>query len=89
MLRNEMTCREFVELIPDYRDDELSTADRQSFSQHSSNCERCSAYLKGYEHTVKAIKRIAEDSLDRNETAMPKSLASRILSNRLKRQNGL
>ncbi len=88
MPHDNMTCREFVELIPAYGDDELSTADRRSFSQHSSNCGRCSDYLKGYEQTIRAAKRIGEDSLDPGETTLPESLASRILGNRLKQGSG-
>jgi anti-sigma factor RsiW len=83
--RNKMTCREFVGLIPAYRDGELSSADRQSFSEHTCKCGRCSHYLKGYELTVSTTKRIAEDSRDPGETMMPKSLVSRILSHKLKR----
>jgi hypothetical protein len=44
--------------------------------------------LKGYELTISAIKRIAGDSLDPNEAAIPKSLVSRILSARSKLQSG-
>jgi hypothetical protein len=86
-VQRELTCREFVGLIRRLRDDELSDVDRRSFSEHRQKCVRCSDYLKGYELTISAIKRISEDSLDPNETTIPKSLASRILSNRSKPQN--
>ena len=88
MQRSELTCREFVGLIRRLRDDELSDVDRRSFLQHRAKCARCSDYLKGYELTISATKRIAEDSRDSGETMMPKSLVSRILSVRLKRQSG-
>ena len=88
MQRSELTCREFVGLIPGYRDNELSTADRRSFSKHSWDCERCLAYLKGYEQTIKAIKQIGEDSREPGETTLPKSLVNRILDNRLKNGSG-
>jgi hypothetical protein len=86
--RSELTCREFVGLIRGLRDDELSDVDRRSFFQHGRKCARCAHYLKGYELTISAIKRTAEDSLDPNETTMPTSLVSRILSKRLKMQSG-
>jgi hypothetical protein len=82
--RSEITCREFVELIPVYRDDELSMADRQSFAQHIWKCRRCWDYLKGYDLTVGATKRIGEDPLDPGDTNLPKSLVNRILDSRLK-----
>jgi hypothetical protein len=84
--RSELTCREFVGLIRRFRDDELSEVDRRSFLQHRKECARCSDYLKGYELTISAAKRIAEDSRDSGEK-MPKSLVSKILDARLKRQS--
>jgi hypothetical protein len=86
--RSELTCREFVGLIRRLRDDELSDVDRRSFLQHRGECARCSDYLKGYELTISAAKRIAEDSRDSGEKTMPKSLVSKILDARLKLQSG-
>jgi hypothetical protein len=86
--RSELTCRESVGLIRKLRDDELSDVDRRSFLQHRGECARCSDYLKGYELTISAAKRIAEDSLDSGEKTMPKSLVSKILDARLKQQSG-
>ena len=88
MQRSELTCREFVGLIRRLRDHELSDVDRRSFLQHRGECARCSDYLKGYELTISAAKRIAEDSRDSSETTMPKSLVSKILDARLKLQSG-
>ena len=88
MQRSELTCREFVGLIRRLRDNELSDVDRRSFLQHRGECARCSDYLKGYELTISAAKRIAEDSRDSGEKTMPKSLVSKILDARLKLQSG-
>ena len=81
----ELTCREFVGLIRVLRDGELSDTDRRSFSQHAAKCRRCSDYLKGYELTITATKRIADDMNDSAETTVPKSLVSRILGDRARR----
>jgi hypothetical protein len=86
--RSELTCREFVGLIRGFRDNELSDVDRRSFLQHRANCVQCSDYLKGYELTISAARRTAEDSRDSSEKTMPKSLVSKILDARLKRQRG-
>jgi anti-sigma factor RsiW len=83
--RRGITCREFVVLIRALRDGELSDPDRRSFSQHARKCGRCSDYLKGYELTISATKRMADDANDSAETMMPKSLVSRILGARPKR----
>jgi len=83
--RSEMTCREFVGLIPAFLDGELREPDRESFAHHGWNCRRCSAYLKGYELTVSETKRIAAYSRD-YKTTIPKSLADRILSAKRKKR---
>ena len=88
MQRSELTCREFVGLIRRLRDDELSDVDRRTFLQHRAKCVRCSDYLKGYELTISAAKRIGENSHDSSETVMPKPLVNRILDNRLKNGSG-
>ena len=87
MQRSELTCREFVALIRRLRDDELSDVDRRTFLQHRAKCVRCSDYLKGYELTISAVKRMAEDSRHSSET-VPKSLVNRILDSRLKNGSG-
>jgi hypothetical protein len=86
--RNELTCREFVGLIRRLRDDELSDVDRRTFLQHRAKCVRCSDYLRGYELTISAAKRVAEDSRDPGETMISKSLVNRILDSRLKNGSG-
>jgi hypothetical protein len=86
--RSELTCREFVGLIRRLRDYELSDVDRRTFLQHRAKCIRCSDYLKGYELTISATKRIADDAIDSAETMMPKSLVNRILDTRLKNGSG-
>ena len=86
--RSELTCREFVGLIRRLRDGELSDVDRRSFLPHGQTCVRCSDYLKGYELTISAAKRIADDANDSAETMMPKSLVNRILDSRLKNASG-
>ena len=84
MQHSEMTCREFVGMIRVLRDGELSDTYRRSFSEHAGKCGRCSDYLKGYELTISATKRMADDGNDSAETMMPESLVNRILDSRLK-----
>ena len=83
----EITCREFVGLIRALREGELSAADRRTFFQHGRKCARCAHYLRGYELTIGAVKRISEESLDPNETTIPRPLVRRILSNRSKQRS--
>ena len=83
----EITCREFVRLIRELRDDELSDVDRRSFWRHRAKCSRCSAYLKGYELTISATRRIKEDSRDTAGKTIPESVVSRILDGGMKHRS--
>ena len=83
--RSELTCHEFVDLIRGLGDEELSDVERRSFLQHRRKCARCSNYLKGYELTISATKRIANGSRDPLETPIPKSLVEKILGHTLMR----
>ena len=88
IVQREVTCRQFVGLIGRLRDGQLSDLDRRSFLQHSQKCVRCSDYLKGYELTISAAKRIADDANGSTKTMMPESLVNRILDSRLKNGSG-
>jgi anti-sigma factor RsiW len=79
-LAREITCREFVGLIHALREDELGDHDRRSFLQHSRKCPKCAHYLTGFERTISAVKRMAEDSSGPDVTTMPDSLVGKILS---------
>lgn len=52
-----MTCAEFVELIADYLDDELSPADAERFLAHHHDCLACVRYLGQYRLTIEIIGR--------------------------------
>jgi anti-sigma factor RsiW len=47
-----MTCREFVEFLMAYLDDELDAGLRDRFAEHIEACPPCKDYLESYRRTV-------------------------------------
>ncbi len=48
----QITCREFVGFVGDYRDGELPAAPRWLFEAHLDQCQKCREYLKAYGATI-------------------------------------
>jgi anti-sigma factor RsiW len=78
MKKNPMTCEEFVDSLQAFRDDELSSPDRIRAHEHLTGCEKCSAYLRGYEQTIELAKRAASDS--GVSASLPENLVRRIMA---------
>ena len=43
------TCREVIQVLTDYLEDDLSLQEKASFEQHMSACGPCRAFLRTYE----------------------------------------
>ena len=56
-----MTCRELVDFLMAYLDDELDAAQRGAFEQHVEACPPCIAYLETYRRTVELGRSICDD----------------------------
>jgi anti-sigma factor RsiW len=50
--KNELTCRELVELVSDYLDGSLSRRDRARFDAHIATCPHCTEYLEQFRQTI-------------------------------------
>lgn len=81
-----LTCREVVEFLWRYEENELSPAEREAFDAHLSDCPCCGAYLETYRATV-ALEHAAFADLEAwvPET-VPEELVTGILAAR--RANG-
>lgn len=44
--RDELACREFVELVSDYLDGSMAASDRARFEAHLAECDGCTSYLQ-------------------------------------------
>ena len=80
MKKNPMTCEEFIDSLAAFRDSELTPPDRIRTQEHLASCEKCSAYLRGYERTIELAKTSASDIGP--SSALPQNLVRRIMAAR-------
>jgi predicted anti-sigma-YlaC factor YlaD len=61
MAAESMTCKELVELVTEYLEGTLSTAEKRRFEEHLGNCPGCTAYLEQMRRTIRLVGRLTED----------------------------
>jgi anti-sigma factor RsiW len=54
----EMTCRELVELVTDYLEGVLPSADRRRFEAHLTECSGCRAYVDQMRQTIRLLGKL-------------------------------
>ena len=64
-----MTCREFVEFLMSYLDNELDGESRRVFEEHLGRCSGCIAYLDNYRMTVKMGRSACHEAFAQLEAA--------------------
>ncbi len=77
-----MNCREFVDFLMGYLDDELPRRQRSVFEQHMADCPSCVSYLETYRETVRLGREICADPDAPVPDAVPESLVRAILAAR-------
>ena len=81
-----MNCREVVDFLMAYLNEELPHIQRYEFEHHIKDCAPCVVYLDTYKDTVKLGKGAFEDpEFDCDE--MPDELVLAILEAKKKRSN--
>ena len=55
----ELSCREFVELVTDYDEGALDDDDRRRFEAHFAECNGCDRYLNQMRTTIALTGRVA------------------------------
>ena len=61
--REDLVCRQVVELVNDYLEGALSRADHQRFERHLRACPNCTAYLQQMRATIAALGRLTPEDL--------------------------
>ncbi|HET9596394.1 MAG TPA: zf-HC2 domain-containing protein [Anaeromyxobacteraceae bacterium] len=59
-IADELTCKELVELVTDYFEDRLTTAENRRLELHVCTCTGCRAYLAQMKAIVRAAGRLSE-----------------------------
>ncbi len=72
-LERDMTCTQIVELITEYLEGGLSSAERERFEEHIGFCDWCLAYLDQMRQTIATVGRLRNEDL-------PKELEQSLLT---------
>ncbi len=59
----ELTCKELVELVTDYFEEQLSEAERQRFEAHLARCVGCQNHLEQMRQTMRLLGKLTEESI--------------------------
>jgi len=78
-----MNCKEFVDFLMAYINEELSPEEARAFEQHIEDCPPCIHYLDTYRETLE-LERHAYDAEALPEGEPPEPLVQAILSARKK-----
>jgi anti-sigma factor RsiW len=58
-----LTCQELVELVTEYLEGSLSTADRARFEEHVMTCPPCRAHIDQMRRTIQVVGNLSPDAL--------------------------
>jgi anti-sigma factor RsiW len=56
----EMTCQEFVELVTDLIEGQVTDVERLAAEAHLGECDGCATYLEQMRQSIAALRRLAE-----------------------------
>ena len=62
--RQELACRDAVELVTEYLEGALDARERARFEAHLADCPHCSAYLDQLRKTLEVLGRIEPEALE-------------------------
>ncbi len=77
-----MNCREFVDFLMDYLEENLPHAQHVTFRAHMEECPGCELYLDTYRETVRLGKTCCEDPEGPVPADVPEALVEAILAAR-------
>jgi anti-sigma factor RsiW len=76
-----MTCKQLIDFIMSYRENQLPQEERSEFDRHLAVCPSCVNYMKTYERTVLLARACTEDPVPED---VPESLVQAILASQRK-----
>ena len=77
-----MTCRELVEFLMAYLEEDLAAGERADFEEHLGMCPPCVDYLESYRETVRLGKQVCDDLEGPVPDDVPEQLIQAILAAR-------
>jgi anti-sigma factor RsiW len=61
--RDDLVCREVVEMVNDYLEEVMSRRDRRRLERHLRGCPNCTAYLEQMRITIAETGRLTPEDL--------------------------
>jgi anti-sigma factor RsiW len=61
--RDEMACRELVEVVTDYLEGSLTRDDRRRLERHLEECPYCARYIEQMRQTIEALGELSAESI--------------------------
>jgi predicted anti-sigma-YlaC factor YlaD len=86
MAAENMTCREFVELIGGYHEADLPAHQQSAFAAHIAECPKCRKYLSSYEATARLARTAIMIPEKQSSDALPEELVKAILKLRVRKK---
>lgn len=68
-----LRCRDIVELLAEYLDEELDRATAEALEAHLADCQECMAFISTYRGTVRMARQLREEQI-------PDQLRQRLLT---------
>lgn len=62
--REDITCKELVELVTAYLENALSAEDHASFEEHIGKCAGCSTYVEQIRLTIAAAGKVTPETIE-------------------------
>lgn len=59
----DLRCQEFVELVTEYLEGTLSSAERARFQAHLDYCNPCIIYIEEMRLTIRALGHLSEEDI--------------------------
>jgi len=76
----ELTCRELIDFLDDYRSGSLPAERRASFDAHLAGCGHCRDYLRTYEDAIRMGRQALGSGDESAPPEVPKALVNAILN---------
>ncbi len=64
-MRDELTCKELVELVTDYLEGALAPGERRLFESHLADCPGCATYLEQVHEAIRLAGTLREADIPR------------------------
>ncbi len=77
-----MNCREFVDFLMDYLEEQLPDRQRRVFETHMDDCPTCVTYLDTYRETARVGRELCSDPDGPVPEEVPEGLVRAVLAAR-------